>query len=159
MCVCQFFKVVAKLQCCFRGSAKSMLEQDDSKLQQELLQKLADHKLTGPTLQLSFYCDPKCLPPKLLPHGNLSCLFALYCAYSNAVEGQEPAGRSVFYAVAQKWRACLRFHKQSNHSACTTCLSLKSKLAAAKEAWYRSMYASLIVVQKWLINPKRSGLY
>ncbi|CAK9032518.1 unnamed protein product [Durusdinium trenchii] len=82
-----------------RGSAKSMLEQDDGKLQEELLQKLVDHKLTGATLQLSFYCNPTQLPPKFLPHGNLSCLFALYCAYSNAVEGQEPAGRSIFYTA------------------------------------------------------------
>lgn len=111
-----------------------MIEEDDKVLQQELLQRLVDNKLTGPSMQVSFYCNPQHLPEKKLPHGNLSSLFALYCAYSQE-QDQEAAGRSIFYTVAQKWKVCLKFHKPSMHSVCTTCTSLKSQLANATATW------------------------
>ena len=87
-----------------------MIDQSEKKLREDLLEKLIDNKLTGPTLQISFHCNPDQLPEKKLPHGNWASLYVLYRAYAD-VQGEEAAGKSVFYRVARKWKACLRFHK------------------------------------------------
>ena len=105
-----------------------MIDQSEKKLREDLLEKLIDNKLTGPTLQISFHCNPDQLPEKKLPHGNWASLYVLYRAYAD-VQGEEAAGKSVFYRVARKWKACLRFHKPSMHSVCKTCATIKAQIA------------------------------
>ncbi|CAK9073943.1 unnamed protein product [Durusdinium trenchii] len=89
-----------------------MIDQSEKKLREDLLEKLIDNKLTGPTLQISFHCNPDQLPEKKLPHGNWASLYVLYRAYAD-VQGEEAAGKSVFYRVARKWKACLSLYQQN----------------------------------------------
>lgn len=90
--------------------------------------------LMGPTRQLH-ESDPTCLPPRELPHGNISNLFLLYLAYTRTAKGViEIASRATFYQVAKHWlQTCLRFHKKTSHAVCLTCSKLKAKLRACSD--------------------------
>lgn len=119
-----------------RGTPQTMVESSNKELRQDLLERLIDAKLTGPTLQLSFQCNPQLLPMKRLPHGNWANLYLMYRSYVESSSGLEStAGRSLFYDVARKWKVCLRFHKPSVHSICTTCSTIKARLADATVSW------------------------
>ena len=64
------------LEPCFqsRDAPKSMLDMDDERLRQDLLDRLVDQKLTGPTLQIG-NADPSKLVTKELPYWNMANLF------------------------------------------------------------------------------------
>eukprot|EP00435_Cladocopium_sp_Y103_P018893 s3522_g4.t1 len=109
---------------------KSLLEISDDQLRENLLARLIDAKLMGPGLQLGFSHEPEGLPERKLPHGNFATLYIMYQSFCKAA-GEEPASRSVFYAVGKRWKVCLRFHKPSVHSKCWTCSTLKARIANA----------------------------
>ena len=96
-----------------RKTPVSMLETSDAKLREDLIQRLVDFKVM-----------------KELPHGSVSNLFLMYLAYANIL-GERPASRATFYREAKKWRCCMRFHKVTVHSICTTCARLKMKIREA----------------------------
>lgn len=121
-----------------------MLELSDEKLRQDLLDKLIDAKLSGPTTQLGFQCNPELLPERCLPHGNWSNLFTIYAAYA-AAEGEQCASKSVFYTIAKRWKVCLRFPKASMHSVCKTCSTLKSSLANAAETLLQPLHCHALM--------------
>lgn len=114
--------------CCSspRDAPKDLLSMSDAALRQDLLDKLVDSHLTGPCLQLR-NVEPSELPTKELPHGNFSTLFLLYRAFAQT-SGEMAASRATFYKACKRWRPCLRFHKQSNHSKCLTCVRLQSRI-------------------------------
>lgn len=103
-----------------------MLDTDEKVVRQELLDRLVDAKLTGPTLQLASL-NPSELPTRELPRGNNAALFMMYQAFCRA-SGESQAKKATFYKVAKLWRPCLSFHKDSNHSKCLTCLQLHAQL-------------------------------
>ncbi|CAK9085679.1 unnamed protein product, partial [Durusdinium trenchii] len=110
----------------------SMLETSDAKLREDLIQRLVDFKVMGPVGQMVLCNDPSTLPMKELPHGSVSNLFLMYLAYANIL-GERPASRATFYREAKKWRCCMRFHKVTVHSICTTCARLKMKIREASD--------------------------
>lgn len=113
-----------------RKTPVSMLETSDAKLREDLIQRLVDFKVMGPVGQMVLCNDPSTLPMKELPHGSVSNLFLMYLAYANIL-GERPASRATFYREAKKWRCCMRFHKVTVHSICTTCARLKMKIREA----------------------------
>ncbi|CAK9035415.1 unnamed protein product, partial [Durusdinium trenchii] len=110
---------------------KDLLSMSDAALRQDLLDKLVDSHLTGPCLQLR-NVEPSELPTKELPHGNFSTLFLLYRAFAQT-SGEMAASRATFYKACKRWRPCLRFHKQSNHSKCLTCVRLQSRIESCSD--------------------------
>ena len=107
-----------------------MLDTSDEDLRQQLLQKLIDQKLTGPTKQI-MDCDPRRLEQRELPFGNIANLFAMYLAYCRA-SNLLPAGKSTFYAVAQLWLStCLKFMRKCTHAVCWTCSTLRAAIRNA----------------------------
>lgn len=113
-----------------RGPGRSYLDTSDATLRQELLEKLVEQKLMGPSRQI-FEGGPhnmENLPPRELPHGNLANLFLMFVAFCR-VMGVEAVCKSTFYMVARKWIPhCLRFHKQSAHAVCQTCSKLRDAI-------------------------------
>lgn len=112
-------------------SKTAAFDGDDEKLREDLLRRLVDQQLLSPTRQILEHQDPKALPVRELPHGNVSNLFLMYLSYCGAMS-YSPAGKSTFYSVANEWKHCLRFHRKSTHSLCATCSSLKEKIRQAK---------------------------
>ena len=123
-----------------------MLDADDQELRENLLRRLVDAKLMGPTRQILENCEPSLLPPRELPHGNIANLFLLFLAYTRVM--REPsASKTVFYQEAKRWRACLRFHKRTVHSVCAVCSTLRSAIHNAKE--------TLLNVSPGVLHPAR----
>ncbi|CAK9046671.1 unnamed protein product [Durusdinium trenchii] len=92
---------------------KSLLEKSDQQLREDLLNKLVDSRLMGPTAQLCFGHDPKQLPMRELPHGCYWNVYMMYTAYCRMM-GEEPAGKSLFYSTVRAWDSCLKFHKKTD---------------------------------------------
>ena len=100
--------------CRFQSSSTSALSQSDEELREQLLKKLIENKLLGPSRQV-VEIKPGSLPMRELPPGNTASLYLMYVAYMRP-SGVQPAGKTTFYEVAKKWRVCLRFRRQSEHS-------------------------------------------
>ena len=120
--ICHFF---------IRIASKSVLSCADDDLRQELLDKLIDSRLMGPTTQLCQ--DPSRLPMRELPHGNWMNMFLLYTAYAKS-KHETPASRSTFFSVIQHWKICIKFHRRTHHQICLTCSRLKSLIQSATDS-------------------------
>ena len=116
-----------------RIASKSNLSNADEELRQELLDRLIDSRLLGPTMQLSMNHDPRRLPMKELPHGNWTNMFLMYQAYSRAA-GETPASRSTFFSVITAWKACIKFHRRTHHQMCLTCSTLRSQIQGTSDS-------------------------
>ena len=116
-----------------RIAPKSLLEKSDQQLREDLLNKLVDSRLMGPTAQLCFGHDPKQLPMRELPHGCYWNVYMMYTAYCRMM-GEEPAGKSLFYSTVRAWDSCLKFHKKTVHSQCWQCAKLNSLIRQSTEA-------------------------
>lgn len=122
--------------CSFRfesGETKQATASDEQ-LREDLVQKLIQQKMLGPTRQIT-ELDPCSLPLRDLPPGNVASLFLMYVAFCRTSEGGgEPASKSTFYAAAKTWlKHCLRFRPRTEHSLCVTCSSLKAAIHAATD--------------------------
>ena len=103
----------------------------DEQMREELLHKLVQEKLLGPTTQVTDLV-PKDLPLRELPPGNTAALFLMYIAWAR-VSGEQAASKSTFYATSKKLACCLKFRSRSEHSMCVLCQSLKSAIHAARD--------------------------
>ena len=113
-----------------RIASKSVLDGADHALRQELLDKIIDSRLVGPSMQV---CQvPSRLPMRELPHGNWMNMFLLYTAYAKS-KHETPASRSTFFSVIQEWKVCIKFHRRTHHKICLTCSKLKSKIQSATD--------------------------
>ena len=117
--------------CRFQSSSTSALSQSDEELREQLLKKLIENKLLGPSRQV-VEIKPGSLPMRELPPGNTASLYLMYVAYMRP-SGVQPAGKTTFYEVAKKWRVCLRFRRQSEHSMCLTSQTLKAAIHDATD--------------------------
>lgn len=106
------------------------LEASDSELRQQMLEQLVEAKLMGASKQILFGAAPSQLPMRELPHGNVAGLYIQYCASCRA-SGESPASKSVFFATAREWHACLRFHKKTVHAVCAVCSELRAAIRKA----------------------------
>ena len=110
-----------------RIASKQVLDGADDDLRQELLDRLVDSRLVGPTFQVSSNHDPSRLPMRELPHGSWMNMYLLYKAYARSRD-EPPASRSTFFGVVQEWKLCIRFHRRSHHQICLTCSTLRTAL-------------------------------
>ena len=110
-------------------------------LREELMVKLMDRMLLGPTHQV-FDMDPTVLPARELPPGNVSNLYLMYLAYVRP-SGQPPACKSTFYTVWKGWASCLRFRHPSEHTMCVQCQTLKAAIRASTESYLHYDFAWL----------------
>ena len=133
-----------------RIASNANLAKGGDELRKELLERLIDCRLVGATTQISFQSDPQRLAMRELPHGSWSNVYLLYMSYCKT-QGLDPASRSTFFGVSQQWRACLRFHKKSQHQVCETCSRLKSKIQNTKEPHQRyvTLYVWRILEGSW----------
>ena len=114
-------------------------------MRQELLERLIDCRLVGATSQLNFNREPERLPLRELPHGSWANVYLLYLSYTKTHgNSEEPASRSTFFQVCQRWRKCLRFHKRTQHAVCDTCSRLKMHIRHAGEP-YRGLHSNLFI--------------
>ena len=104
-----------------------MLHADDQQMREDLLQRLIDAKLMGPTMQLA-NTDPSKLPTRELQHGNVAELYMVFIAFCG---DKPPASRACFYKEAKRWKQCLNFRRPLAHALCTTCSQLQAALASA----------------------------
>ena len=76
--------------------------------------------------------QPAELVRRFLPPGRLSDLFRLYHGFCLA-KGLAPAAAETFRHIwrGEHWDKCLRFRKQSTHTVCSTCDSLRTKILRA----------------------------
>jgi len=112
------------------------MEKGGEELRQELLERLIDCRLVGATSQLNFNREPERLPLRELPHGSWANVYLLYLSYTKTHgNAEEPASRSTFFQVCQRWRKCLRFHKRTQHAVCDTCSRLKMQIRHAVEPY------------------------
>ena len=118
----------------FESAETSTNTTSDAGLREELLRKLVDRQLLGPTREILLESDISSLPIRELPPGNTSSLFLMYLAFmrSSSNEGS-PASKSTFFAVAKTWRPCLRFRRKSDHAMCFECSNLKKQIQKCKE--------------------------
>ena len=116
----------------FRIASKQVLDGADDDLRQELLDRLVDSRLVGPTFQVSSNNDPSRLPMRELPHGSWMNMYLLYKAYARS-RNETPASLSTFFAVVQEWKVCIKFHRRTHHQICLTCSTLRSALLNTDE--------------------------
>ncbi|CAL1173955.1 unnamed protein product [Cladocopium goreaui] len=111
-------------------ASKSVINGADDELRQELLDRLVDSRLVGPTCQISCNHDPNRLPMRELPHGSWMNMYLLYRAWmkSNDEHHDSPASRSTFFNVIQEWKVCIKFHRRTHHQICLTCSTLRSAI-------------------------------
>ena len=112
-------------------TAESKSKNSDE-LREELLVKLLDRMLLGPTHQV-LDMKPTELPLRELPPGNVSSLFLMYLAYVRP-SGQQPACKSTFYNAWKFWTPCLRFRHASEHTMCLQCQTLKAAIRASTDS-------------------------
>eukprot|EP00435_Cladocopium_sp_Y103_P041073 s2181_g11.t1 len=79
----------------FQSSTTAVLSQSDEALREQLLSKLIEDKLLGPSRQV-VELKPEELPVRELPPGTTASLFLMYLAYMRP-SGITPACRSSFY--------------------------------------------------------------
>ena len=91
-------------------------------------------------MQVAFNHSPDTLPLRELPHGSWSELYLLYKAFVESKttgDGKvQMASRSTFFAEAQRWHVCLKFHQKTHHAQCFTCSRLRARLQNATDAWH-----------------------
>ena len=102
-------------------------------MREELLQRLVDQKLLGPTRQVMELC-PGDLPVRELPPGNNASLYLMYLAFQR-LSHSKPASKSTFYNVSKQWSCCLRFRRKCEHAMCAVCQSLKARIHEATDPW------------------------
>ena len=113
----------------FETSSTAERSKTDEELREELIRKLIDRQLFGPSQQL-MDLDPTTLPRRELPPGSVSSLYLMFVACNRAADVQS-ASRSTFYTTAKRWKECLVFRKASDHTMCVECQSLKTKIQQA----------------------------
>ena len=119
----------------FETSETASRSKTDQELREELLRKLVDRQLLGPTLETLVETDIQALPVRELPPGNTSALYMMYVAYMRTAGGEAQAAcKSTFFEVAKEWRPCLRFRRKSDHTMCAECSMLKNSIAKCKES-------------------------
>ena len=116
-----------------RIASRTVLSSADQDLRQELLDRLVDSRLTGPTIQISCNHDPSRLPMKELPHGNWMNMYLMYQAYAKSKD-ESPASRSTFFSVIQQWKTCVKFHRRTHHQICLTCSTLRSAIQKTSDS-------------------------
>ena len=120
-----------------RIASKQLLANADDCVRDEILQRLIDARLLGPSMQIAFNHTPDTLPLRELPHGSWSELYLLYQAFvkSKATGGGEVemASRATFFAEAQRWHTCLKFHQKTHHAQCFICSRLRAALQNATD--------------------------
>lgn len=114
-----------------RDAPKSLLDTSDVQVREELLDRLVDAKLMGPTQQLGC-AEPSSLPTRELHQGNFAELYMVYISFCG---GEQVASRACFYKEAKRWRQCLSFRRPLAHSVCAVCSKLQAALANASEPW------------------------
>lgn len=127
----------------FESCDTAMRSRSDEDLREELLRKLVDRHLLGPTQEILVETDIQRLPIRELPPGNTSSLYLMYLAYMRAAGGEAtPASKSTFFEVAKAWKPCLRFRRKSDHAMCFECSRLKHQIQKCKEP--KRLYIALI---------------
>ena len=116
-----------------RIAPKQLMEDSDEQIREDLLQKLVDARLMGPTSQIVLNAEPAKLPMREVGHGSYATLYLLYLAYSRTMS-ESPASRALFYEAAGEWRTCLKFTKKTVHQVCYTCSKIKSRIKNAAES-------------------------
>lgn len=117
----------------FESTETAMHSQSDEQLREDLLRRLVDRELLGPSRQILLDGDVARLPLRELPRGNIASLYLMFLAYARTTDS--PAtGKSTFYKVARKWSVCLRFRRKSDHSLCVECSRLKARINACKDS-------------------------
>lgn len=116
-----------------RIASGSLLDVSDQQLREDLLQKLVDQRLMGPTAQMVLNTDPSRLPMRELPHGSWSNLYLMYLAFCR-MSHEIPAGRTLFFEAAKEWKSCLKFHKKTVHQVCSVCSFLRAKIQHAHDS-------------------------
>ena len=115
-----------------RGPQKKMLDTSDEQLREQLLERLIDQKLAGPTHQ-TLESDPEKLEERMIPHGSMSNLYMMYIAYCRAGK-VEAACKSTFYGIGKRWlTTCLSFQRKCNHAVCFTCTTLREAIRKATD--------------------------
>lgn len=117
----------------FQSSDTAAACKTNEELREELVTKLIDRKLFGPSQQI-LDLDPGSLPLRELPPGTVASLYLMYMAWLRADdESKPPASKSTFYMTAKAWSKCLVFRAKSQHTICATCTSLKSAIHECTE--------------------------
>lgn len=124
----------------------------DADLREELLVKLMDRMLISPTHQV-FDMDPKSLPMRDLPPGNVSSLYLMYLGYVRP-SGQQPASKSTFFCVAKSWKAALKFRHPSEHSMCLQCQTLKAAIRASTASFLQGIKGLLFFQMSFIQFPQ-----
>lgn len=132
MIALSFVSFLGILRARFQSSKTALLSKSDESLRQELLQRLVEHRLLGPTRQVT-EMQPDALPMRELPPGNTAALYLMYIAFMRQCSQAAVASRSTFYEVAKAWRCCLKFRRKTEHSMCLTCQTLKAAIHDASD--------------------------
>ena len=118
----------------FETADTAARSKSDAELREDLLRKLIDRQLLGPTQELLLEGDISRLPARELPPGNTSSLFMMYLAFMRTSGDGSPCGKSTFFEVAKCWRPALRFRRKSDHAICFECTTLKNKIRLRKDS-------------------------
>ena len=135
----------------FETTETASRSKTDQELREELLRKLVDRHLLGPTTEILVETDIQTLPVRELPPGNTSALYMMYVAYMRTAGGEaQAASKSTFFDVAKEWRPCLRFRRKSDHTMYAECSMLKNSIAKCKEPsafiFYFTLHVSSVCV-------------
>lgn len=126
----------------------------DQHLRDELLRKLVDRQLFGPTQQILMETDIEKLPFRELPPCNMASLYLLYLAYVRSCEGSSvdsrAACKSTFYSVSRLWSHCLKFRRKSEHSMCLVCSKLKTAIRETKDSLHEWLVGQTNVINSFL---------
>ena len=137
----------------FESAETAKLSKSDDELREELLRKLVDRELLGPTREIMLETEISKLPVRELPPGNTSSLFLMYLAFCRSAGGSDstPASKSTFFAVAKLWHPALRFRRKSDHAMCVECSRLKSLINDCKDTLI-CISQNFLVVCHYLLN-------
>ena len=119
----------------FESFATATRAKSDEDLREELLRRLVDRQLLGPSHQILMDGDIERLPLRELPPGNVASLYLMFVAYTRTTDSPV-ASKSTFYKVARKWNVCLRFRRRTEHSLCIECSRLKAAIHGCSETWF-----------------------
>lgn len=117
----------------FESTETAMQSQTDEQLREDLLRRLVQRELLGPSRQILLDGDVARLPLRELPPGNIASLYLMFVAFARTTNSPA-AGKTTFYKVARKWSTCLRFRRKSDHSLCVECSRLKAQINACKDS-------------------------
>ena len=131
----EFFSLPRSHHSLLRFETAESQSKTSEELREELLVKLMDRMLLGPTHQV-LDMKPSELPYRELPPGNVSSLYLMYLAYMRP-SGQVPACKSTFYTAWKSWAACLCCRHASEHTMCLQCQTLKAAIRASADSSLR----------------------